>query len=357
MLAAPLISSIPLHLVWAAEDGPDLRVWVLLGGGAIAALFVELIRLLARARREAAVTRWSGQVEGPIENPVTGVVELLMEPVEDNPATSQYFRYVGPFCDDWRAKDRPAMPWRKVACPPLRGRVVLVSLFVGADGQGWSDEEIARHLASLERAARWMEEQAGRYGVEASVGTADVYFQVDGGDTPEVDMEVAQSGGQVGLFEAEMTVRALTLMSRAAAEMGFRDAVDFVQEVAARLPGSTVAWLLHLRLAGRSYAVPLNRTELDGVSLAFCHARQANFTEPLVRPPVPRAGVLAHEILHLFGAEDKYGWPLSHFPPRSVSGRDVMRLDSERLADLRVDPLTASELGWAPSPGRWDRED
>ncbi|WP_165073724.1 hypothetical protein [Paludisphaera rhizosphaerae] len=249
------------------------------------------------------------------------------------------------------------MPWRKVACPPLRGRVVLVSLFVGADGRGWSDEEIARHLASLGRAARWMEQEAGRYGVEASVGTADVYFQVDGGETPDIDMVVAQSGGEVGLFEAEMTVRALTLMSRAAAELGVRDAVDFVQEVAARLPGTTVAWLLHLRLAGRSYAVPLDRTELDGVSLAFCHARQANFTEPLIRPPVPRAGVLAHEVLHLFGAEDKYGWPLSHFPPRSVSRRDVMRLDSERLTDLRVDPLTASELGWAPSPGRWDRED
>lgn len=248
------------------------------------------------------------------------------------------------------------MPWRKVSCPPLRGRVVLVSLFVGADGRGWSDDEIARHVASLARAARWMEEEAGRYGVEASVGAADVYFQVDGGDTPEVDMVVAQSGGEVGLFEADMTVRALTLMSRAAAEMGFRDAVDFVQEVAARLPGATIAWLLHLRLAGRSYAVPLDRTELDGVSLAFCHARQANFTEPLIRPPAPRAAVLAHEILHLFGAEDKYGWPLSHFPPRSVTRRDVMRLDSERLSDLRVDRLTASELGWVPSPGRWDRE-
>ncbi len=41
-----------------------------------------------------------------------------------------------------------------------------------------------------------------------------------------------------------------------------RDAVDFVQEVAARLPGATPAWLLHLRLAG-----PEERVKLDFIVL------------------------------------------------------------------------------------------
>ncbi|MDG3004094.1 hypothetical protein [Paludisphaera mucosa] len=337
----------PSPLAWAAEEPVDLRIWAILGGAGLVLLTVELIRLILRARRESRPLA-TGVARGPIANPALGPVELPMEPREPNPHAPRYFRYLGPFRDDQRAEVRPAMPWRRVACPPLRGRIVLVSLFVGADGRAWSDEEIARHLASLGRAARWMEEQAGRYGAALGVGLADVYFQVDGDPTPETDVVVAQSGGEVGLFEADSTARALTIMSRAAATLGFRDAVDFVQEVAARLPGATVAWLLHLRLAGRSYAVPLDRTELDGVSLAFCHARQANFTEPLIRPPVPRAGVLAHEVMHLFGAEDKYGWPLSRFPPGSVTRRDVMRLESERLSELRVDPLTAGELGWGP---------
>ena len=296
-------------------------------------------------RRARGATRASGP-RTPVENAPAGVVPLPFEPKEPNPASPRHARYLGPFRDADRTEGRPGMPWRRTPCPPLRGRVALVSLFVGADGRGWSDEEVARHLASLERAARWMEEEAGRYGVELGVGVADVYFAVDGESTEEVDLLVAQSGGEVGLFEADMGVRAIVLMSRAAASLGFRDAVDFVQEVAARLPGATVAWLLHLRLAGRSYAVPLDRTELEGISLAFCHARQANFTEPLIRPPVPRAAVLAHEVLHLFGAKDKYGWPLSHFAAGGVTDRDVMRLESERLPDLAIDPLTAEELGW-----------
>lgn len=334
-LASRVLGAWTDHPAWSIAIG----VLVLISIPALV-LAVERIRRAGRGEASPAEPR------PPVDNPPSGVVGLPFEPVEPNPASPRHARYLGPFRDADRTPDRPGMPWRRTPCPPLRGRAVLVSLFLGADGRGWGDDEVARHLASLERAARWMEEEAGRYGVEVGVGVADVYFSVDGETSEEVDIQVAQSGGEVGLFEADMGVRAITLMSRAAASLGFRDAVDFVQEVSARLPGATVAWLLHLRLAGRSYAVPLDRTDLEGISLAFCHARQANFTEPLIRPPVPRAAVLAHEVLHLFGAQDKYGWPLSHFRPGGVTGRDVMRLESERLSDLRVDPLTAMEVGW-----------
>ena len=340
-------------LAWAdGASAPSAVSPVVVGLGvliavALALVVLEIRRLPRLVRERQAVDPASIT---PRENPPLGLVPLPLEPVEPNPANPRYSRYVGPFRDDERLEQRPALPWRRTACPPLQGKVALVSLFVGADGRAWSEEEIARHLTSLKRAARWMEVQAGRYGVELGVGPADVYFAVDGETPEEVEIQVAQSGGEIGLFEADMNVRAITLMSRAAASLGFRDAVDFVQEVAARLPGATVAWLLHLRQAGRSYAVPLDRTELEGIGLAFCHARQATFTEPLIRSPVPQAAVIAHEVLHLFGAQDKYGWPLSHFPRGSVTRRDVMRMDRDQLPELRVDPLTASELGW-PVPG------
>lgn len=344
MSPAPLAPDIPavrLLAAWLEHPG-----WVTAFGVFVMVLIPAAVVAVERLRRGGPGVPAVTGPASPVDNPPSGVVRLPFEPSEPNPASPAHARYVGPFRDADRTPDRPGMPWRRTPCPPLRGRVVLVSLFVGADGRGWSDDEAARHLASLARAARWMEEEAGRYGVEVGVGVADVYFAVDGETAEEVDILVAQSGGEVGLFEADMGIRAIALMSRAAASLGFRDAVDFVQEVAARLPGATVAWLVHLRLAGRSYAVPLDRTDLEGISLAFCHARQANFTEPLIRPPVPRAAVLAHEILHLFGAQDKYGWPLSHFREGGVTGRDVMRLESERLSDLRIDPLTAAELGW-----------
>jgi hypothetical protein len=82
------------------------------------------------------------------------------------------------------------------------------------------------------------------------------------------------------------------------------------------------------------------------VCLAVCYAREASFTEPVVRAPGPDPVTFVHELLHLFGATDKYGVPLSEFPPGAVTACDVMRLDRTRLARLHVDPLTAAEIGW-----------
>ncbi|MBV8314926.1 MAG: hypothetical protein JOZ53_08320, partial [Planctomycetaceae bacterium] len=44
--------------------------------------------------------------------------------------------------------------------PPLLGRVVLISVFLGRDGRGWSEPEVARSHASLLRAGRWIEREA-----------------------------------------------------------------------------------------------------------------------------------------------------------------------------------------------------
>lgn len=322
-----------------------LGVWLAIVGLGLLVLIAEVVRMIVRANRRAKAASAAPRA-AKVDNPPAGIVPLSLEPKEPNLRDPKRARYVGPFSRDEATTDRPAMPWTRTASPPMRGRVVLVSMFVGADGRWWTDSEIARQLDSLERAARWMEKQAGRYGERVGVGLADVYFSVEGEATPDVAIGFEPEGMDFGPYEQGSAVRALTLMSRAAAELGFQDAVDFVQEIRARLPDSTPVWLLHVRQAGRSLAVPLDLTELEGVSLALCFAREASFTEPISRPPVPDPATLAHEVLHLFGASDKYGTPLSAHAPGSVTHRDIMRLDYDRLEQLRVDPLTARELGW-----------
>lgn len=330
----------------AGQGVEGLGIWLVLVGLGFFWLGVEVVRSIVRANRgRRAATPTAGR-PARVENPPAGVVPLGLEPLEPNSRDPGRARFVGPFTRDEATANRPALPWTKTASPPLRGRVVLLSMFVGADGRWWTDSEIARQLDSLQLAARWMEKQAGRYGVELGVGLADAYFSVEGEATPEVAIGFEAEGTDFGPYEQGSAVRALTLMSRAAADLGFDDAVDLVREIHARLPGATPAWLLHVRQAGRSMAVPLDLTELEGVALALCYAREASFTEPIARPPIPDAATLAHEALHLFGASDKYGMPLDAFAPGAVTHRDVMRLDYDRLGQLRVDPLTARELGW-----------
>src|SRR5690606_23118862 len=106
------------------------------------------------------------------------------------------------------------------------------------------------------------------------------------------------------------------------------------------------AWLLFPRSAGQSWAVSEADLGLPGVSLGVCYARETKFSAALDRRPFSDPVSIVHELLHLFGATDKYGVPLKDFPAGSVSRRDVMRLDFETLGALRIDPLTAAEIGW-----------
>jgi hypothetical protein len=161
-----------------------------------------------------------------------------------------------------------------------------------------------------------------------------------------VEVAFQREGQDEGPLERHAVAKALIGMSRAAAQLGFRDAADLVAAVNQRIDADAHVWLVHPLRAGRSLAVPLDHTELAGVSLAVCYAREASFPEPLTKPPYTDPATVAHELLHLFGATDKYGVPLRSFPAQTVTARDVMRLSQTSLSRLRIDPLTAEEIGW-----------
>jgi hypothetical protein len=234
--------------------------------------------------------------------------------------------------------------------PPLLGRVMFASLFLDRGTKPWSDEEIARTLAGIVRAGEWIEREAMRRGATVNVEVADVYFAAtDPQPVAEVAVAVLPEGEGEGLYDADAEVRLVASASRGAAALGFRDVADLAAQVASRVQSDAIVWLIHPRAAGRSFVVPERETGMRGVSLAICYAREDDFPGPLIGPPYADPATFAHEVLHLFGATDKYGVPLSRFPEGTVTGRDIMRMDVENLSRLRVDSATAREIGWEGS--------
>ena len=230
--------------------------------------------------------------------------------------------------------------------PRLLGRVAVFSLFIGRDGKPWSDAEIVRAHASIERACVWLEREAIRWQAPVNLDLADTYFVDLDPERRDVEVTFIPEGDTQAPFEAKAVTKALVDTSRTAARLGFRDAAEMFAQLDARVLADARVWLVHPRCAGRSMAISADLTELIGVSLALCYAREANFPEPLRRPPYTDPVTVVHELLHLFGASDKYAVPISAFHPGSVTSRDVMRLDSSRLERLRIDRATAAEIGW-----------
>ncbi|SIO59910.1 hypothetical protein SAMN05444166_6204 [Singulisphaera sp. GP187] len=317
---------------------------LILGVGAVmlfAALVGELIVAFTAIRSTRRV------IPPPNAQPADGRIERLVitgatgEPNRRDPRFSA-FRALRPV-----ENLPPPARLPSGSMPPLLGRITLVSLFVGRDQHPWSDDEIARAHAALFRAGEWIEREAIRWKAPVNLTLADTYFVVDDDEaTNDVEMTFEPEGESVGPLEAHAVTKALIDTSRAASKLGFRDAVDWMEQIRARVDADALVWLLHPRRAGRSLAIPLDLTELAGVSLAVCYARESSFPEPLIRSPFTDPVTVVHELLHLFGASDKYGVPLRSYPPRSVSPRDIMRLNELSLSRLRIDRQTAWEIGW-----------
>jgi hypothetical protein len=303
--------------------------------GEVGSLLFALRR--APARVAPVSTRPADGVVG-----VTPVAGARGEPNAYDPA---FRRFEGWESEPPAAADARALPGPRHA-PPLLGRVVWISLFVGRDGRSWSDGAIADAHASLRRAGVWIEREAMRWNAPVNVELADTYFVADDDAAEDVVVAFQREGEDEGPLERDAVAKALIGLSRAAALLGFRDGVDLVAGVNRRIEADAHVWLVHPLRAGRSLAVPLDQTELAGVSLAVCYAREESFPEPLTRPPYTDPATVAHELLHLFGATDKYGVPLRSFPAQTVTARDVMRLSQSSLSRLRIDPLTADEIGW-----------
>jgi hypothetical protein len=235
-------------------------------------------------------------------------------------------------------------------CPPLLGRVTLVSLYLGYDGARWTDDEVAAAQGALLRAGSWIEREARRWGAAVNVEIADTYLTADV-DDPHTEQAVGfdRVGDEVVAFEEGEETRVFAALTRAAVGNGFRDAVDLVRTVEGHLATDAAVWLVHPLRCGVSRAFPHDREGaiLPGVSLAVCYVREAPFPEPLKGPATTDPVTVVHEMLHLFGATDKYGHALKSYAPRAVTGREVMRLSVTRLERLQVDPLTALEIGWS----------
>jgi hypothetical protein len=318
------------------EAGPLVLLLVL----ALVALTVEL-GALVRAHRGAAREPLPEDAR-PADGAV-GIVPVAGVMSEPNAHDPRFRRFVAlepgvSFADSRLSGTRSS--------PPLLGRVVLISVFIGRDGEPWSDSEIARAHAALIRAAGWIEREAIRWDTPVNLDIAETYFAVNDDSAEDVEIGFGPKGDDVQPFETHAVIKALRSASRAAGQLGFQDAVAMIAEVNPRLAGDTRVWLLHPRQAGHSLAVPLDDTPLAGVSLAVCFAREASFPEPLGTPPFTDPVTIVHELLHLFGATDKYAVPLRSFPPRSVTSHEIMRLDETSLLRVRIDPLTAEEIGW-----------
>jgi hypothetical protein len=253
---------------------------------------------------------------------------------------------------------------RKRSFPsPLRGRVVLVSYFLGRDNHTWTDAEIAEAHGFLWRAAAWVEREAARWHAPVNVALANAYLaSTDAAPRSEAILEVRELAHKELLLDPKETTAVVAAMRRGV-EPEFGSSLEHVAaEFARRLDCDHVVWMVHSRSAGGSQWLNERLTGLDGMPFALCYAQEAEYNTVLESQPFANPITIVHELLHAFGATDHYGISAKRFGRRQVTAGDVMLLhDDRRLSQLRIDPLTAEEIGWVakhqrPAASAWPEE-
>jgi hypothetical protein len=328
---------------FVATSARPLLVAGLLCGWLLVSAAAEVAALANGLRRSSSLGRPARPADGVVE-----LAALRDARLELNPVDTRFGRMVELVAAT--AADRASVAVH--GTPVLRGEVVLVSFFIGRDGASWSPREIAGALRSVERAAVWIERQAIDWQAPVNVKLLDAYFAGDDPQRDDVVIEAVAEAHQPGLFEAHAVDQVLASASRVATALGFSGIADLVERAGQRIEADWTVWLLHPRSEGRSHAIAADVTPLPGTILAVCYAREDNFRSRLRGAPAVDSVTVAHEILHLFGASDKYGASLASFPRGQVTGADIMVLDQRSLARMRVDPLTAYEVGWPSNEQR-----
>lgn len=219
----------------------------------------------------------------------------------------------------------------------LKGRNLLVSLFVDTPEKQWTKEEQREALAMLKIAEDYIEEQAKAFGVSVDLIT----------DCEEDERLFFETKIDYDMDDSE---EAEERLDESIAEW-VEQLIDY-DALCEEFDAQGIATLIYFNQGGRAYAI--------------CYDGIDNPKETLIMYSGETPAVYAHEILHLFGAHDLYrGAEYTDDACAYVKERYPMELmitvsdhngrENPKAIENVISPLTAYHLGWCEAPEEIER--
>lgn len=227
----------------------------------------------------------------------------------------------------------------------LSGKVFVLAAFVGPPTNPWDVAGINRMKERLLDAERWLKTQALRYG--KSVEFVNSFFGSDGSFT---DSEIPQGHESPNAWGYPSTI---------VKKMGFASPRAFVDWVRANTGCDQCLGVIFPNVKGRSYAAPVNeelfRYDPRKYSLECCLVYRCYTNSTLESS----AAVIAHEMLHLFGAWDLYELDDSDHGRYIKTGQmfpnSIMLCSSQDIWFSNIDEINAWLVGLKEEGKDWYR--
>lgn len=224
------------------------------------------------------------------------------------------------------------------SAPAMEGNVYVLTCYISETG--WGETELKDFSALIQEAEDWLVKQAQGYGKQVSFvnGTAGV-------ETPLIVSNIV-SGNGIGDEPVDLVSRLMPMI-------GYKNGLEFVDWVKENTGCDGSLVLIAANKPGRGY------------SMAYqdLYDKEAYYLEGTIlytsyRDGAPLcAAAIAHEMCHLFGAEDLYATFLqtkeNEARARELFPDDIMLRVSYNIDDLSIGSLSAWFMGLTDEMEDW----
>lgn len=223
-------------------------------------------------------------------------------------------------------------------CRRLEGNPVVVLIFIDDNESCWTEAEVVAFTQEhILVGLNYLESNAQKWGV-------DLDFVVESYSTPLSGYEIKYEGTvNPDLHNGGSTK---DVLDKAAADIGCDSNWELYSYYKAKYPKDDIVFLNFLNKSGKSYArnaISTGYMEYSEHCVIFADYLGESSA---LRKDGSRAATVAHEILHLFGAEDFY----TSYTRESLANKkypnDIMLWQYDNIQDNKIGDCTAFSVGW-----------
>lgn len=218
-------------------------------------------------------------------------------------------------------------------CKELSGNVSVILFYIDDFESKWTDAEIDRFTKNeVEPGLLFLEQEAKKYGVELNLTIEESYSKI------YYDDEVITSIKNAGFATANV-------LWQAALQINYSSSSKMIDALRLKYKTEEIVCFTIFNKDGTSYALNPKRdsdVKIDEHCIVF--SRDLNSAQN--GPDGWQAAVIAHELLHLYGAEDFYVSSSRKILAKIYYPNDIMLSAAYDIDTNNIDSATAFYIGW-----------
>ena len=230
-------------------------------------------------------------------------------------------------------------PHYKLAnCRNLEGNPVVVLIFIDDNESHWTKEDVSTFTKEhIMVGLNYLEKNAKKWGIQLD-------FVIESYSTPLSGYEIKYEGTvNKNLYNGGSTK---DVLDKAAQDIGCDSNWELYSYYKSKYPNDDIIFLNFLNKPGRSYtrnAISTGYLEYSEHCVIFSDYLGSY---PGMREDGSRASTIAHEILHLFGAEDYYTSVSRENLANQKYPNDIMLWQYDVIRHNSIGDYTAFSVGW-----------